>query len=354
MSDRPRVEDRAQAADKGLQFRSVVIGIGLGSLALWLAFRGLDFAQLVAGFQRIDYALTAAALLATIAALVLGTLRWQLLFYPNHRRLSFATLFRANVIGLMLNIAIPVRVGEVARLYAVANAEDVSKARVLGTLAIEKALDLAAFGLAVLVILALVALPADVRLQQRTLWIAGIGGTLVLWVLARQRARYSAALGWLIARLPARWQPRLQRGATEFLEGLSVFDSSWAWLATIVLTLAIVAAGASTNYLLFLAFGWRLPPLAALLLLVLLQVGAVPPSLPGKVGIFNYVTVVGLSMFAVDRASALGYSILLYVVAFGPKLVLGAAYLAVGPRRVPMVSAEIPCVSPPVAARPSK
>jgi uncharacterized membrane protein YbhN (UPF0104 family) len=228
--------------------RPLLLGICLGSLALWLAFLALDFAQLVGGLRRIDYALAAAALLATIAALVLGALRWQLLFYPDHARLSFATLFRANVIGQMLNIAIPVRMGEVARLFAVANAEHISKTRVLGTLAIEKTLDLAAFGLAVVVVLALVALPADVRLQQRTLWIGGVGGALVLWVLARQRSRYSAVLRWLIARLPASWRPRVERGAAEFIEGLSVFDSWWAWLAAIVLTLAIVAVAASTNY----------------------------------------------------------------------------------------------------------
>jgi uncharacterized protein (TIRG00374 family) len=313
--------------------RPVVVGVCLGSLALWLAFRGLDFGQLLAGLRYVNYPLTAAALLTTLAALVLGALRWQLLFYPDHRQRSFAALFRANVIGQMLNIAIPVRVGEIARIYAVADDGTLSKARVLGTLAVEKALDLAAFALAVVAVLALVALPPDIRLQQHILWIGGVGGVVILWTLARRPALCSHAVGWMVAHLPTAWRRRAERTAGNFIEGLSVLHNSWAWLGAIVLTLALVALAASTNYLLFLAFGLRLPPVAALSLLVVLQVGAVPPSLPGKVGIFHYLTVVALALFGVDRATALSYAIVLYGVALLPKILLGAGYVAVGGRR---------------------
>jgi uncharacterized membrane protein YbhN (UPF0104 family) len=74
----------------------------------------------------------------------------------------------------------------------------------------------------------------------------------------------------------------------------------------------------------------RLPPVAALSLLVVLQVGTVPPSLPGKVGIFHYLTVVALALFGVDRATALSYAIVLYGVALLPKILLGGVYVAVG------------------------
>ena len=107
-----------------------------------------------------------------------------------------------------------------------------------------------------------------------------------------------------------------------------------------MLTLAVVAVAASTNYLLFLAFRLRVPLVAALLLLVVLQVGAVPPSLPGRVGIFNYLTVVALSAFGVDRATALAYSIVLYAVALAPKILVGAAYVAAGAGRRVIASAD--------------
>ena len=90
----------------------------------------------------------------------------------------------------------------------------------------------------------------------------------------------------------------------------------------------ILLVAALTNYLLFLAFGLELPFVAAVFLLVLTQAGSVPPSLPGKIGIFNYLTVVGLGSYGIDRGTALGYSILLYAVALLPKVILGAAFVA--------------------------
>lgn len=78
------------------------------------------------------------------------------------------------------------------------------------------------------------------------------------------------------------------------------------------------------------AFGLTLPFQAALVLFVVLQVGAVPPSLPGRLGVFNYLTVLTLSQYGVDPSMGLSYSIALYVVAMLSKLVWGTVYLARG------------------------
>ena len=312
---------------------TVLAGGLLGSLALWLALRGLDFMQLLAALHRVDYTVTGAALLATLATLVISTVRWRLLFHPDRRRVSFATLFRANVVGQMLNIVSPVRVGEIGRMYWVSGSEGIGKAHVLATLAIEKVLDLATFALAVVVVSATIVLPPSIRLQQRTLWIGGIAGGLALWWLARRPQTIHVALGALIRVLPERWQQSANSGVRGFTDGLTALRSSAAGLAAVGLSIALVIVAAWTNHLLFLAFGLHLPPVAALLLLVVLQVGAVPPSLPGKIGIFNYLTVVTLSLFAVDRGTAVCYSVALYVVALLPKILLGSAYLAIGAQR---------------------
>jgi uncharacterized protein (TIRG00374 family) len=317
----------------------LLLGSCLGSLGLWLAFRGLVFSDILAGFRGIDWSLTAAALFTTLAALAISTLRWQVLFYPDHHNRSFGVLFRGTVIGQMLNIVMPLRVGEVARIYAVAD-DRTSKTRVLATLAVEKVLDLAGFALAVIIVLALVALPADVQLQQRTLWVGALGGTVLFWWLAGQPRVVKNLVGVAARLLPAAWRSRAVSAGEAFLEGFSALRSSSAGFTAALLTLLLVAAGALTNYLLFRAFGLTLPPVAALLLLVLLQVGAVPPSLPGKLGIFNYLTVVGLAVFGVDRGRAFSYSILLYVVAFAPKIMLGAAYLALGRHSQPLIGAD--------------
>jgi len=133
-------------------------------------------------------------------------------------------------------------------------------------------------------------------------------------------------------RLPERWQETTTAHVERFLQGLCSLRSSRASLAAVGLSILLVGLGASTNYLLFRAFNLDLSFVVALFLLVLLQVGSVPPSLPGRVGIFNYLTAVGLAAFGVDRSVAFSYSIVLYAVGLLPRVIVGAVYLAVTPK----------------------
>jgi len=56
----------------------------------------------------------------------------------------------------------------------------------------------------------------------------------------------------------------------------------------LVLSVVILLLSASTNYLLFRAFHLTVPPVAALLVLLVLQVGSAPVSTPGNLGVFQY------------------------------------------------------------------
>jgi hypothetical protein len=84
--------------------------------------------------------------------------------------------------------------------------------------------------------------------------------------------------------------------------------------------------------LLFRAFGLPLTPTAALVLLVALQVGTSLVSVPGNLGVFHAITVLVLTRFHADHATAVAYAIMLYAIAIIPKIVLGAACLSLAKR----------------------
>jgi hypothetical protein len=301
-------------------------------MALWLAVRSLDVERLRAALVGVDPLWVLAALASNVASLLAVSWRWRLLFHPDHRERRLWPLFRAVVIGQMFNIVVPLRLGEVARMYLAARDEHVSKARVLATLAVEKALDLGVFALALILVLPLFASPGGVGTRQSTVWGVGVAGSLGLWALSRSSDRVTPCLRRAAAALPARLAERSRGIAERFLQGLSALRSPGGSLAAVLWSVAVMAVAASTNYLLFLAFDLALTPLVALFLLVLLQVGSVPPSLPGKIGVFHYVTVVALEACGVDRVTALAYAIVLYSVALLPKVLLGALLVAAGHR----------------------
>lgn len=82
-----------------------------------------------------------------------------------------------------------------------------------------------------------------------------------------------------------------------------------------------------TNFFLFKAFNLQLTFWAGLVVLLAIQVGNIPPSAPGKVGIFEYATILALSAFAVDKTQALSYALLLHLVAYLPKIIIGGVFM---------------------------
>lgn len=309
---------------------TLLVGVVLGTLALWLAFRGLDYSELRRALASLEPTWTVAALASTLLSLTILTWRWTSLFFPDHRARRFWPLFRAIVIGQMLNIVLPLRLGEVGRMYVAAREEGISKSRVLATLAVEKALDLGMFAMAVGLTLTVIALPEGVGIRRSAqLGIAG-AGLIGMWLASRNARRLEALVIRMTRVLPRRLGERVDGIVVRFLEGLGALRDTRASLVAIAWSVAVLVSAALTNYLLFRAFGWTLPPIAALFLLVLIQAGFVPPSLPGKIGIFHYLVVVGLTTFGIDRGPALAYAWALYGIALLPKVLLGAIFVAAG------------------------
>jgi hypothetical protein len=305
----------------------VLLGSALGIVALWLAARRVDWQVLWDALRDLRYGFVSLALLVIFATLIAQMLRWRLLFYPDQRELPLIRLFNGIVLAQMLNILVPARLGEVARIYSIGKRSRIGRIRILSTILVEKAVDLCAVACAVVPLLFAVALPPWMRDSARAL-LVGVALLIAIFVLALRGDALLRGLELQVEKLPGRWGKRLTQLGRSMLEGLSAVRYGHIGLQVWGMTFIIMLLAATTNYLLFLAFGLRLPPIAALFLLIVLQIGIVPPSLPGKIGVFNYLVVLGLSVYSVDSSIAFSYSLVLYAVALLPKIILGSIILA--------------------------
>jgi hypothetical protein len=305
----------------------ILIGSVLGIVALWLAARRVDWQVLWGALRDIRYGFVGLALLVILATLAAQAVRWRLLFYPDHRELPLIRLFNGIVLAQMLNILVPARLGEVARIYYIGKRPHIGRIRILSTILVEKTLDLCTVACAVVPLLFAVSLPPWMRESGRALL---LGAVLVVALLVLA-LRGDALLRWFelqAEKLPGRWGQRLAQLGRSTLAGLSAVRYGHTSFQIWGITFIILLLAATTNYLLFLAFRLQLPPIAALFLLIVLQIGIVPPSLPGKIGVFNYLVVLGLSVYSVESSVAFSYSIVLYAVALLPKIILGSIILA--------------------------
>lgn len=305
----------------------VALGTALSLLFLWLAFRDVPLADVLSVFQRARYRFVAVALGLVLVSPLLRAARWRLLFHPDQHGLGLPRLSELLLIGQMLNILVPARLGELARIYLMGQLEGRSRARTLGTIAVEKALDALMLFLLALLIPLFVTLPTwfrDARLSLAGLVLALFAVTLLL---AHQQAWVVGIVGRLSRILPGNWQERVEQAAghalcrLDVLRDVSVNLRLQAWSLTVLLNSML------TNYAIFRALGMELSFAAALFLLAVLEVGVAVPSAPGKLGVFHYLCVLALGVFGVAKEPAIAYAVLLHVIAFLPPSLLGALFL---------------------------
>lgn len=306
--------------------RQWALGIGIGSIALWLTFRNVSLPELKAAVRVLNPWLAAVALTLNIGALLVMIVRWQVFLTAIRQPVAFAEAFRAMVLGQMINILVPLRLGEIVRVHALSQRTAVPRTEALVTIAVEKLLDLVLFGGGLLLVGVLAVAPRDVSTRPMTFVASAALLAGLVWLLgSHPRAVITGtttALGVLPRRVSLFALERLRR----VVDGVAALRTARTSVNVAILSVLMLALSTLTNYVLFLAFGLQLSLMAAFVLLLLLKAGNLPPSLPGKLGTVNLVTAFSLSLYGVDEPVAVAYAIVLYVVTLLPKVLIGALY----------------------------
>ncbi len=315
--------------------RQLWLGLFFSAGCLVLAMVGIDIGEMATALRSANPAWLAAAVLSVLLTNWAKSWRWWLLLYTTPRsadrtatRIGLGRLTTIWTAGAGANLASPVpRSGDVLRVYFAGGAGGISKSLVLGTIAAEKLLDTVLLAVCFLGLLLFVAVPQELEQRQAATLGVALALTLLVAALLWQRERLLALARTLLARVPRGAQAA--DSLAKALQGLEALRRPGRLLALSALTVAIGFLSVATAYLVFLALD--MPPSWAqsLLLWVVLQVGVVIPSTPGKIGVFQVLCRWTLGLFGVAAAVGLAYGILLYLVAPLLLMILGALALAV-------------------------
>ncbi len=312
------------------------IGVACFALAVW----GIDWQGVWEQLQELAPLWVVAALASSVVNILLKGARWRVILRPEGG-LPFLPVTRAMVIGQFLNSVLPLRAGEVARVYFARTLDAVNTGLSVGSIALEKLIDSAALVVLAVLVLSRVPLPDQVRVSG--IWTSAILAlvlvALVLAVVVAPLRHRLLALGVDLLRwfeslgLPSGARLFLRRQTTGALESLAVYRSrrATAWLA--LTTVLVWFTAALTNWLVIRALGLDLGWTAALAILVVLMLGATVPGLPGRFGSFQLFTLLATIPFGVSQEQGLALGVVLHLVVFLPIWVMGAiAFLTAGTR----------------------
>jgi glycosyltransferase 2 family protein len=309
--------EQNQRRRKVLFWVQVLLGLALGLAALYLAAREVSFRELGLVLRSVSLPLLGLTLVSSLLSPVVKAIRWRWLFYPQRPALGLVRLTSLLALGQAINMLLLGRWGELVRAYFTGEEAGTSKSFVFGTIAAEKLLDMVVLAFLVVALIPFVALPPWLAARVGYVLVAALIISAIVLALLGGRDLWLRIAQKGLRILPRsaadRWGARLAAA----LDGLGALRNRRAAVAIWGWTLAAWLVAALINLLLLAAFGLQPSLRIALFLLVVLQAGVAVPSAPGKIGVFQFLCVLALSVFGVPASVAFGYGVVLYLIVLG-------------------------------------
>jgi uncharacterized protein (TIRG00374 family) len=278
-----------------------------------------------------NWAWVAVTVALGLAGLYVRAIRWRWVFPPGPRP---AGIVAATMIGYMANNVLPLRAGEIVRVYVLARRLRVAAGLsllqavglVTGTLVVERVLDSLTIVLILGVLVLLIPVPAAVQWGAAVLLAIDMVGIAALVTVAR-----APGLGRrLLARLTRRW-PTLQ------LHAMAIFDTGLQALEGIrapahavritVLTVVVWVMGAAAAWAMVRAVHLDLPFVSGWVIMAFVGLGISVPSAPGYVGVWHWAAALALGIFGAPSSIAVAYALLYHAASLVPVTLVGWLYL---------------------------
>jgi uncharacterized protein (TIRG00374 family) len=297
---------------------------GLASTALFLGllFFRIDMGEVVDSFAEADYAWIVPALLVHWLSTGFRALRWQRLLDPI-RHIPLVELYKLTIIGYMANNLLPMRAGELLRVYLTGQRWQLSKMSTFGTVAVERVFD----GMVLVFCLLTLSIFLDVNdlLRNFTLILAGVFATafIIFMALVSWPGRAERLLDKALRIVPTRFRSRAQGWASSFLIGLQAIRKPKAQAFVLAATLTTWSLDAVAYSLVGRAFGIDEAFPVFLMVVAAANLGFTLPVSQGGIGPFEFFTREALVLAGVEASLATAYAVALHAILLVPFTLFG-------------------------------
>ena len=346
---------------------SLIIGMTISALALYLTFRNVPVADLWVYLISINYFWIFPAVLVLLTSFVLRVFRWQVIL-ESAGNVSFWQAFHPLMIGFMINCILPGRVGEIARPAVLQKKENIPFSTGLATVAAERLFDVSILLILFSILLATVPIDPNLdivfgkyHLNRETLVTVG-GGTfkllilLMVGILMVSFDRTRTAINRSIMLIPylfffskPEFKKKIQKKFCEpivnvvenFTSGFALVKYPSKIFICFGLSIFIWALAAFSYYItaqgcpgIELSF----TEISAHMIIICFFIAL--PSVPGYWGIWEAGGVFALVLFGVSSKDAAGYTLANHAIQIFPVMIVGLVSAMVTSVNILQVSYE--------------
>lgn len=327
---------------------STLFSIALAALFLYLAFRGKNIDQLWRSLIDVHWMWFVVLFVGSALSHVLRAWRWKYLLYPIKNDITLRNAFSATMIGYLINNVVP-RLGEFVRPYALKKLEGVSRSATMGTIVLERLLDLLTFAIIVLTVLAIYAEPFAVWFPSMAkfewLFFLGSAVMMVVFVLIFLKAEILFRfIKKFLFFLPKNVRLQTEKIFDSFLTGFQAAKHPGNFLMIAVISILIWLSYTVLLYIPFFIYDFSKISAINFGSAAVLQVASgVAFALPTPSGIGSYHAFTSFTLtqlYHVDPESALSYAVYTHAVGFLTTTIIGLYYFVVDKMHVGDVMAK--------------
>lgn len=308
---------------------AAAIGLLTGGLFLWLALRHVDLGSVASSLRDANKWLAIPFLLSLALFYWLKAVRWAHLLRPT-RVIAAGDLVPAMMIGFAGNNVLPIRLGELLRIYALSREQDLAKSTILGTVVLERVFDL--LSMLVLIAAAMFATDTDsteFEAARTFMLVAAFLAVTMTYLIVAAPSPLVRIVNPLFGWVPPRIRDNVQTKLSLLRLGFAVLTRSPGHVLFKISLNSLVqwALLAFCIYLAITAFDVDASLPIAVLILGLVVAGISLPGAPGFVGTVEYCFVLGLGLVGVGANLALSIGIYYHALTFMSVTLSGAFFL---------------------------
>ena len=269
-----------------------------------------------------NYALILPAMILFAAALWLQAVRWRYLLKPL-ADVSTKRLYPVLLIGHFGNAILPLRGGEIVRAVVLKRREGISRMAVLGTLAVERALD--GVTLVGLLVISMTFVESSQRLwglvAAGAVIFGGASAALVSVAFFPEQSTRVAEIG--ISRAPPKWRRNVRLWLESFFTGTQALRTPTGVAAICAATVAFWVVVACVYWIVGEAFHLDEGVGTYTLVTSAANLSVSIPSSQGGFGPFEFFVKQSLDFAGVPASTATAYALSLHAVLLIPVILLG-------------------------------
>ncbi|MGB7340332.1 MAG: lysylphosphatidylglycerol synthase transmembrane domain-containing protein [Phototrophicaceae bacterium] len=296
------------------RLRIGILGLVVTGLALYFIVTQLNLDLFWQSWRTANYWYVIPCMILLFLGLITRAFRWRVLL---SNKLSFARTFSIMNVAYLVNGVLPLRMGEVARVYLVSRTKNsIPIPTTTSTIIIERILDLLSVVVMVLIALMMGPVPAEIRTASSVAAVIAIIGFLGLILLASQRdwavRLFHRVIHWIP--IPKR-HTMIERWFSEFLEGLQPLTQARALILALSWTIISWTVSVLAGYVLMFAFFEEASIAATMLYIAAAAFAIALPAVPGNIGTYEASILLALTAMGYEQSnSAIAFAVMVHAV----------------------------------------